>query len=105
MLILQESRSVHDLRNRQKSHLLLKSIFYFVCQVSIFNVHITLLVFWIFKIILDITECWKQSKGQIPAFNVRQTEVNKHHYWMALTLVRPNSACVGEAKIDPFMKL
>ena len=30
-------------------------------------------------------------------FNVTQKPVNKQRYWMALTLVRPNSACVGVA--------
>ena len=37
-------------------HLLLIFIFYIVCQVSIINFHIIWLVFWIFLIILDITE-------------------------------------------------
>ena len=29
---------------------------------------------------------------------------NKQRYWMALTLVRPNSVCVGVAQMDLFMK-
>ena len=69
--------------NRQKSNLLLIFIFYIVCQVSIFVFHITRLVFWIFQIILDITEGWEQPKRQIPVFNVmtiharRQINVRK----------------------------
>ena len=78
---LQETRSVHDLMSRQKSILLL--IFYIVCQVSIFNVHITWLVIWIISIILDITEGWEQPKRQIPVFDAitlsvrRPTNVSK----------------------------
>ena len=69
--------------NRLKSNLLLIFIFYIFCQVTIFNFHILWMVFWIFQIILDITESWEQPKRQIPAFNVmmirarRQTKVSK----------------------------
>ena len=72
---------------------------------SSINFYITWLVFWIFEIILDITEGWEQPKSQIPAFNImmihalRQTKsVNKQRYWIALMLVRPKGACVGVAK-------
>ena len=44
-LTLQETRSVHDLMNTHKSNLLLIFIFYIVSEASIFNFHITLLVF------------------------------------------------------------
>ena len=82
-LTLQETRSVHDLMNRKQSNLLLIFVFYIVCQVSSINFYITWLVFWIFSIILDITEGWEQPKRHIPAFNAmtirarRQTNVSK----------------------------
>ena len=43
----------------------------------------------------------RTTKRQIPAFNVMiiraRRQTNKQRYWMALTLVRPNSVCVGVA--------
>ena len=63
--------------NRQKSNLLL--IFYSVCQVPIFNVHITWLVFWIFQIMLDIKEGWEQPKPPIPMFNIMTIHAQRQY--------------------------
>ena len=72
--------------SNQTSHSInkcIRIIFHIVCQVSIFNPHITLLVFWVFWFILDITEGWEQPKRQIPGFNVmiicarHQTNISK----------------------------
>ena len=47
-LTLQDTQSIHDSMNLLKLNLLLIFILYNVCQVLIFNFHITWLVFWIF---------------------------------------------------------
>ena len=54
-LTLHETRSIYDSMNLQKLNLLLIFTFYIISQVSIFNSHLTLLVFQIFWIKLDIT--------------------------------------------------
>ena len=38
-------------------------------------------------------------------FNVKQTSVNKQHYWTDFTLADSNGAYVGVAEIDLFMKV
>ena len=89
-----------------------ESTFYIISQVSIFNSHLTCLVFLTFLNELDITDVSESSKCQIAALNVmvirdqrHAMSVNKQHYWMALTLVSPSGAYVGVALIDPFMKV
>ena len=99
-LMQSKTRSVHDLMNRQKLNLFLVFIFHIVCQVSIFNFHITWLVFWIFLIILDIREGQQQPTRPIPAFNVmairarRQTNVSKQTPLLDGVDVGPPKHCV-----------
>ena len=112
MLTLQETQSVHDLMNRQKSNLLLIFIFYIVCQVSVFNFHITWLVFLILLISLDIGEGREQQKHPIPTFNVmmihtgHQTSVSKQITLLDGVDLGPSKQRVcWHGLIDPFMKL
>ena len=87
--------------NIQKQNLLLIFILFIVRQVSIFNLHITWLVFWIFLNFTRHNEGLGTAKNvKFPrltswryALDVRQTSVNKQRYWRALTQFRPNSAC------------
>ena len=82
--------------NRQKLNLL---YLYFNCLSSV-NFHITWLGFFIFYIILDITEGWEQPKHQIPVFNVitihaqRQTNVGTQTTLLDWVEVGPPKQCV-----------
>ena len=48
MFSLHKNRCVRDSMNRPKMNLLLILTYYIISQVSIFNFHVTWLVFWIF---------------------------------------------------------
>ena len=64
--------------NLPKLNLLLIFTFYIISQVSIFNFHLTWLVFQIFCIKSDITYGLEQPKRQISALNVMAIRVKRH---------------------------
>ena len=69
-LTLQETRSVHDLMNRQISNLLLIFIFYIVCQVPISKFLIT----WHFLDILNYT----RHNGGLGTAKTHNSRIKRH---------------------------
>ena len=55
-LTIQENGSIHDFKDRPKKELITYIYIFIFSQVSIFNFHLTWLVFRIFGIKSDITE-------------------------------------------------
>ena len=75
---LQETQSTQDSMNRQKLNLLLIFTFYIISQVSIFNFHLTWLVFQIFWIKSNIKEDLEWPKRQISVLSFMATRVQCH---------------------------